>query len=176
MEKERCFDQSLPAGLNNKNYVRKRLSNFSFTMIIMGISFILYYLGLFGNEAGPLQPEQLGENLAALGVSKIHIFLFFLSVFIITIVWNWMFNLICLLVGLRLTCTKKVNNESAVCGASVKRKKAVHKKTGVIITRYVCSHGHERSQVTFNQVKKGSVGHTLWVISLLFCIMAFYLT
>ncbi|MBW2061613.1 MAG: hypothetical protein JRI95_08645 [Deltaproteobacteria bacterium] len=176
MKKERYFGQALPPGLNNRNYIQKRLSNFSLTMIVMGISFILYYLGLFGNVEGPLQPGQLGEKLAAMGVSRIHVLLFFITVLAITIAWNWIYNLVSLLTGARLTCTKKMDNGNTVCGASVTREKVAHNKTGIAVTRYVCSHGHERFEATFNPVKKGTLGHTVWVISLLFCIMAFCLT
>ena len=103
---------------NNRNYGRERLFNFGVTMIVMSICFPLYYLGLFGNVEGPLQPARLGERLASMGVSKTHMLALFLSFLIISVTWNWIYNLVSLLIGSRLICFKKVGHEGAACGGA----------------------------------------------------------
>ena len=142
-------------------------------MIVMGFCFPLYYLGLFGTVDGPLNPAQLGAKFADMGVSKTHMLVFFLSFMNIAVTWNWIFNLMSIAIGSRLTCNK-TDKEGTPCGAPVKRIKVVHKKTGSVTPLYVCSHGHKRPEAHFHPVKKGTFSHTLWVISLFFCIIVFY--
>lgn len=139
----------------------------------MSICFPLYYLGFFGSVEGPLHPAQLGETLAGMGVCKTHVLVFFLSFMIFAITWNWIYNLVSLLIGSRLTCNN-TNDHRAPCGAPATRKKAAHKKTGRVVAQYVCAQGHKRPQAHFHPVKKGTFSHTLWVLSLLFCIIIFY--
>ncbi len=162
------------AGWNTRTYFQQRLKNFAWTMIVMGASFALYYLGLFGNVEGPLQPAKLGENLAGIGISKTHLLVFFGCLTLISITWNWMYNLACHLVGLRLTCKRKIGAEGAVCGARVTRKKTVHKKTGRQAPAYVCEHGHKRLDAHFHPVAKGTLTHSVWVISLVLCAVVFF--
>ena len=150
--------------------------SFGLAMIVMGICFPLYYLGLFGTVEGPLNPTHLGARLAGMGVSKTHLLVLFLSLTIIAGTWNWIYNLVNLLIGSHLTCTKKVDHDGNVCGASVMRKKVMHKKTGIVVPQYVCNHGHKRPKADFHPVKKGAFSHTLWVISLLFYIIVLYLS
>ena len=69
------------------------------SMVVMGGSFFLYYLGLFGNVQGPLTPGNIGEFLAGMGVAKIHVLVFFLSFFIIALTWNHIFNLVTYITG-----------------------------------------------------------------------------
>ena len=160
---------------SSQDFIRQRLSSFGLTMIIMGICFPLYYLGFFGSVDGPLNPSQLGGRLAAMGVSKTHMLVFSLSLLTITASWNWIYNLICFFMGLRLTC-KKTIEAGAPCGAPVTRKKVMHKKTGVIIARYLCENGHKHPEAHFHPVTKGTASHSLWVVSLLFCVVLFYLS
>ena len=156
-----------------QDFLRQRFACFGLSMIVMGICFPLYYLGLFGTEEGPLNPAQLGVKFAGIGVTKTHMMVFFFSLMIIAVTWNWIFNLVSIAIGSRLTCNK-IDKEGIPCGAPVKRIKVVHKKTGRVAPVYVCSHGHKRPEAHFHPVKKGTLSHTLWVISLLFCIVVFY--
>ena len=174
MKKKEASRQDSPGGWNNGTYFQQRLKSFSWTMIVMGISFFLYYLGFFGNVEGPLEPARLGKRIAGMGVTKTHIEVIFLSLTMISISWNWIYNLAARLIGLRPTCTKKTGDENIVCGALATREKIVDKKTGRIAPQYVCEHGHKRPDAHFHPVKKGTVSHTVWVISLLFCIIVFY--
>lgn len=155
---------------NKQDFLRQRLTSFGLTMIAMGICFPLYYLGLFGGVEGPLNPGHLGERLSGIGVSKSHVLVLFLSFLIIFITWNWIYNLASLLSGSRMTCNK-TNGKDTPCGAPVTRTKVVHKKTGIVVAQYVCTQGHKRPEAHFHPVKKGTVSHTLWVISLLFCVI-----
>ena len=161
---------------STQDFLRQRLTRFGLSMIVMGICFPLYYLGLFGTVEGPLNPAQLGAKLAGMGVSKTHMLVFFLSFMIIAVTWSWIYNRASLLMGLRLTCIKTLNHEGTVCGAPVTKNKVVHKKTGTVIPQYVCTHGHKRPEAHFHPVKKGIFSHTLCAISLLFCVIIVYLS
>ena len=157
-------------GGGTKDFFRQRLTSFGLTMIAMGVCFPLYYLGLFGGVEGPLTPALLGERLGGMGVSKTHMLIFFLSFLIFAVTWNWVYNLVSLLIGSRMTCNK-TSSHGMPCVAPVTRSKVVHKKTGIVAIQYVCTHGHKRPGANFHPVKKGAVSHTLWVISLLFCVI-----
>ena len=88
-------------------YIRKRTHSLGWSMIVMGVSFFLYYLGLFGNVDGPLTPETLGKSLAGMGVEKVHMLMFFLSFFIIALTWNHIFNLVTYITGSSSAPVKK---------------------------------------------------------------------
>jgi hypothetical protein len=159
--------------LSNRTYGRQRLHNFGLTMIVMGICFIFYYLGFFGNVKGPLNPAQVGETFARLGVSKTHVLVFACALMVFAITWNWLYNLMKFLRGSQLTCNR-MGDPSGPCGAPVIREKIVHEKTGQTVSRYVCPHGHKRPAAHFHPVKKGIVSHTLWVMAVIFCLIVFY--
>jgi len=89
------------------HYIRKRTQHFGLSMVVMGISFFLYYLGLFGNVDGPLAPGKIGESLAGMGVEKTHMLMFFLSFFIIAMTWNHIFNLVTYITGSGVDPVKK---------------------------------------------------------------------
>lgn len=95
----------------NKNqlngYIRKRTHSLGWSMVVMGASFFLYYLGLFGTVQGPLAPETIGETLAGMGVEKIHMLTFFLSFFIMALTWNHIFNLVTYVTGSGFGSVKK---------------------------------------------------------------------
>lgn len=151
------------------DYGRQRLFNFGITMMVMGVSFLLYYLGFFGNVEGPLQPEKLGAALGDMGVSRSYLVLFLLFLAVIAITWNWMYNLISMLSGTRMTCTKKIGNMDKVCGASVTRQKIQEKGAGRHV--YACAKGHKCRDALFNPLKKGTTGHIVWATLLLFCVI-----
>ncbi|WP_300455773.1 hypothetical protein [Desulfobacula sp.] len=156
----------------NNDYIRKRTQCFGMSMMVMGVSFFLYYLGLFGNVEGPLSPGKIGASLAGIGVTKAHALMFFLSFFIIAMTWNHLYNLVSLMMGSRLTCNHK-NKEGHICGALTRKiKTGTDKKKGGV--RYTCVNGHTCFNAGFRPVKKGSVSHTVWVTALLFCVIILY--
>ena len=63
----------------NDRFFRNRLRSFGISMIVMGISFVFYYLGLFGTVEGPLNPDRIGMTLAGMGVEKWHVVFFFIG-------------------------------------------------------------------------------------------------
>jgi hypothetical protein len=89
------------------HYIRKRTQHFGLSMVVMGVSFFLYYLGLFGNVDGPLAPGQIGESLSGMGVEKTHMLIFFLSFFIVAMTWNHLFNLVIYITGSKVSPQKK---------------------------------------------------------------------
>ena len=113
-----------------RGFVRNRLYHFGLTMVVMGISFFLYYLGLFGTVEGPLTPANIGASLSSLGITQRHVIIVLLSLLIGAVSWNWVFNMTSLVVGSRMTCKAPLKDADAVCGAPVKRTRRVAKRSG----------------------------------------------
>jgi hypothetical protein len=155
-------------------FVRNRLHYFGLTMVVMGASFILYYLGLFGTVEGPLTPSHMGASLSALGVTQRHVITVLLSLLIGAVSWNWVFNLTSLAIGRRMSCKAHLKDGLGFCGAPVKRTRRVAKRSGRIVVDYVCECGHRSSEAHFHPMKKGTVSNTVWVACLLFVIIAFF--
>ncbi|MCF8067669.1 MAG: hypothetical protein K9L30_03685 [Desulfobacterales bacterium] len=155
--------------------LQQRASNFGITMIVMGACFILYYLGFFGSQEGPLQPEKIGDALAGMGITRGDMMMFFFSAAIIAGTWNWVVNLTCFLIGARMTCSKPLAGGKSVCGVSVKRKSAFCNKIGEKRIHYVCSQGHKQPEARFQAIKKGPFSHSLWITCLLFGTMIFFI-
>jgi len=160
---------------NSRNFLQQRLIRFCISMLVMAVCFPLYYLGLFGSVEGPLNPARIGDQLAVMGVTRTHAMVLFLSFLIIAVSWNWIYNLVSLLMGSRLTCKRMLSGDT-VCGAPVKRSKIINKKTGQRVPQYSCSKGHKRPDAHFHPVRKGTVSHTIWVMSLVFCVIVFLMS
>jgi len=160
---------------NSRTFIQKRLIRLCLSMLVMILCLPFYYLGLFGTVDGPLNPGRFGDALAGMGVTKTHSLVFFLSFLIIAVSWNWVYNLVSLLIGSRLTCNKP-DEEGKPCGAPVERRKVEHKKTGQRVPQYVCAKGHKRPEAHFHPVKKGTISHTVWVIALIFCVIVLFLS
>jgi hypothetical protein len=143
------------------------MHHFGWTMIVMGASFGLYYLGLFGSVDGPLRPEHIGDQLAAVGFTRPHLLLLLVSLLGIAVVWNWLFNAICRLLGLRLTCACRMEASDGFCPAPVRRVRRGH---------YVCAEGHTRPNGRFHALKKGTVAHFIWMMFLIFGAIVVHLT
>jgi hypothetical protein len=162
--------------ISSGRFLRQRLRHFLLSILVMMVCFPLYYLGFFGSAEGPLNPADLGTKLASLGVTRTHLEVFSLLWLIVAIAWNWIYNLVSLKSGLRLTCSKKLDEEGTLCGAPVKRSKAASKKTGKSVTQYACAKGHKGPDAHFHPVTKGTVSHTLWVIALVFCVIVLFMS
>ena len=160
---------------NGLSFIHKRLVRMSLSTLVMILCFPLYYLGLFGSVEGPLNPARIGDFLAGMGVTKTHSLVFFLSFLIIAVSWNWIYNIVSLLVGGRLTCNK-ADEEGKPCGARVERRKVEQKKTGQKVAQYVCANGHKRPDAHFHPVQKGMVSHTVWLVALTLCVVVFFLS
>lgn len=159
---------------NSRTFVQQRLIRFCLSMLMMVICFPLYYMGLFGTVEGPLNPSRLGDVLAGMGVTQTHILMFFIFILAIAVTWNWIYNLVCLGIGSRLTCRRETNGRGAVCGAAVRRSRILQRKTGERATQYVCVHGHKRADAHFHPVKKGAASHALWAILLSFAVIVYF--
>ena len=158
----------------SRTFVQQRILRSCLSMLVMIICIPLYYLGLFGSVDGPLHPARIGQALAGMGVTRTHSLVFFLSFLIAAVAWNWIYNLVSLCIGARLTCERKTAVQGTLCGAPVKRKKVVRKRTGQVAAQYVCSEGHKSPQAHFHPIKKGTVSHTVWVISLAFFLIVVF--
>lgn len=153
---------------------RGRIRYCGINLVVMGASFVLYYLGLFGGGVdGPLRPENMGEWLAGVGVTRHHAVVMFAAVALCAVSWNWMFNLIAHLSGRRLTCNA-TDPQGDVCGAPVKRVSMGENCNGQM-TLYICSLGHRCKQAHFHAIRKGIVGKTIVAITVTFSLMAYFL-
>jgi len=150
----------------SRSFIQKRMLRVLVSLLVWAICVPLYYLGLFGSVDGPLNPARIGEWLAGLGATRTHSMILFLSFLIISVSWNWVYNLVSLLRGSRLTCTR-TNAGGSPCGAGVTRSKTKNQKQAV----YICTQGHRRADAHFHPVRKGTLSHSIWVISLVFCII-----
>lgn len=153
-----------------RGFIQTRFQNFSLTMIVMGASFSLYYLGLFGGVPGPLEPARIGDRLASLGFSDRHLLVTFLVFLAISISWNWLYNAVNRLRGRYMTCAFRKDGGVAYCAAPI-----VKEKSDLVKGRYVCTAGHACSQAHVRVVKKGTVSHFLWMLWLILSLMVFYL-
>ena len=169
-------DSALGRWWHSRNFIQKRLIRFGLSMLTMVVCFPLYYAGLFGGVDGPLNPARIGSRLASLGVSRTHAMLLFLSFLIIAVSWNWIFNLVSMAIGSRLTCKRVLGDKGRFCGAPVKRGTVRHKKTGAGVSQYICAEGHKRPDAHFHPLKKGAVSHCIWIVSLAFCIIVFFMS
>ena len=158
-----------------RSYAPQRLRHFGLTMIVMGVSFFLYYLGLFGRIEGPLNPAQLGVQLAVGGVTKAHVLITATGLTLLTVTWNWLYNLAGFLLGARRTCSR-IDDRGHVCRQPAGRRRTMRAKGGQSRTRYVCAVGHSQTHAHFHALKKGTIGHMLWVIALIFTVIVFYAT
>ena len=172
---KKVYNTAIWGKMYKKNYGQQRLFNFGVTMMVMGGSFFLYFLGLFGNVDGPLTPDRLGTYLADLGVSQIHIMILSLFITIVSITWNHVFNLVSFLIGARMTCTC-FNTDGRQCNAAVRRIKTKERKTGTRVARYLCEHGHKCNEAHFKSIKKGPVSHSVWIISMIFSGIVLFLS
>lgn len=149
-----------------RSFVQDRLYRFGLTMIVMGASFGLYYLGLFGGVDGPLNPDRIGEKLAALGFSNRHLLTVLMVFLVVAIIWNWLYNALNRFFGRRMTCSLRLKDTQALCALPVRRDSS---------GQFVCSAGHRCHSARFNPVKKGTVAHFIWMMFLIFSAMVFYL-
>jgi hypothetical protein len=159
---------------NAKSFLQKRMIRLCLSMGMLIICTPLYHLGFFGSVDGPLHPAHIGDALAAMGVTKTHAKIFFLSFLIITVSWNWIQNVASHLMGLRLTCNR-LDERGNFCGTPVSRRWGVLRGTGAAGWIYACSKGHERPEAHFHPVQKGRTGHAVWLTTLAFCVIVFSL-
>lgn len=130
---------SMKAPSNRHGYFRNRLQNFGLTMVVMGISFGLYYLGFFGGVPGPLSPGHIGDVLSGMGIADRHLLILCLSLTAVALTWNWLYNA----VG-----------------------RLLHRNSG--------GAGYRIPEFQFRVIKKGTVGHFMWMMFLVFSIIILY--
>lgn len=155
--------------MQGRNFVQQRLHHFSLTLMVMGASFLLYYLGFFGGVDGPMQPERIGERMATMGCRKGHVLIILSLLTVIAIIWNWIYNAVSRLLGRRMVCIFHSKRDGVPCGLPVNRQKGREK-----VPQYVCRDGHACSEALFVAVKKGTVGHFMWMMWLILTLIVLY--
>jgi hypothetical protein len=160
---------------NSRNFIQKRMLRMCLSILVMVLCFPLYYLGFFGTVEGPLNPAHIGETLANMGVTRIHSMVIFLTFMIIAVSWNWIFNFVSILMGSRLSCSR-TNATGKPCGEKVTRERILDRKSGKKVFQYTCEKGHKRNNAHFHPMKKGTISHSLWLISVAFCVIVFFMS
>lgn len=121
-----------------RGFIQSRLQNLGLSMMVMGLSFVFYYLGFFGGVEGPLSPGRIGDALARLGFSGRHLLMLCLSLTAIALTWNWLYNAF---------------------------RRLLHKD--------MPGTGHGNPEARHRVIKKGTIGHFLWIMFLAFSIIVF---
>ena len=161
--------ESMAAGRGHGSFAQSRMRNFGVTMAVMGASFVLYYLGFFGGVSGPLQGASIGDWLANLGFKPRHLLGMFLMLTVLSIIWNWVYNGLNRLFKWNLRCAAPLNDSGGLCS------EPVVERTGYDAgQQYVCRAGHTCGQAQVRAVGKGTIGHFLWMMFLIFSVIVYY--
>jgi hypothetical protein len=139
---------------------------FGLNMIVMAVSFALYYLGFFGRVDGPLSMASIGRGLADAGFTVASFQAMLVAFFAIALTWNWVLNLIAHHSGQRMTCSKGSAQEG-FCGELVQRKRDPSGKGWT----FTCPHGHRRGEAHFHPIRKGKLANSILMASLAAAIM-----
>ena len=142
---------------------------FGLNMIVMAVSFGLYYLGFFGGVDGPLATVSLGRTLAGIGFTSASFQVMLVILFIIALTWNWVLNLAAHLTGQRLTCTKGSPQEG-FCAELVQRDREDSGKSWT----YTCPRGHCRNDAHFHPIRKSKLANSLLMASLVAAVMFYF--
>jgi hypothetical protein len=151
-------------------YMQRWKTKFGLNMIVMAICFALYYLGLFGGVEGPLTVTNIGRGLAEAGLTSDHFQALLVALFAIALCWNWVVNLLAHATGQRLTCSAG-GPEQGFCGAPVERARPAGDAAEWV---YTCAHGHRRAEAHFHPVRKGTAANTVLLVSLVCCLMYYF--
>jgi hypothetical protein len=119
MTKKKKEDHRMKPNSRN-SYAQRWKVGFGLNMIVMAVSFGLYYLGFFGRVDGPLTLPNIGRALADIGFTVGSFQAMLVIFFVIALTWNWILNLIAHLTGQRLSCTQG-RPQQGFCGALVHR-------------------------------------------------------
>jgi hypothetical protein len=153
----------------NRSYAQRWRIGFGLNLIVMAVSFALYYLGFFGRVDGPLSMTNIGHGLASLGFTSESFQGFLIVVFIAALTWNWVLNMVAHLTGQRLTCTAGSAKEG-FCGTLVTRRRGAGRQEWV----YTCPNGHERKEAHFHPIRKGNLANSLLLVSLVSALMYYF--
>jgi hypothetical protein len=168
MKKKKIEDQPMEQ-TQRSSYPQRWKFGFGLNMIVMAVSFGLYYLGFFGRVDGPLSMPNIGRALADIGFTVNSFQVLLVALFVIALVWNWVLNLIAHLNGQRLTCAKGSPQEG-FCGELVQRDRD---ETGENWA-YTCPRGHCRKDAHFHPIRKGKLANSLLMASLAAALMFYF--
>ncbi len=128
-------------GYASRNDAIDQLRRFGWSMVSLAASVGLYFMGFFNSVQGPLNSDRMGTTLAQLGVTSTHLIAGAAVLFVLSVSWNWIYNLF---------------HRSAA-----KRRSGMntgHKNRNI-----------DRAQV-YEPVRKGPWGHVLWMAMLILLI------
>jgi hypothetical protein len=151
------------------SYAQRWKFGFGLNMIVMAVSFGLYYLGFFGRVEGPLAMANIGRELAGIGFTSASFQGMLVVLFIIALTWNWVLNIVGHMTGQRLTCAKGSPQEG-FCGELVQRDRDDSGKSWT----YACPHGHRRKDAHFHPIRKGKLANSLLMASLVAAVMFYF--
>jgi hypothetical protein len=168
MTKKKKEDQAMNQN-QRSGYAQRLRVGFGLNMIVMAVSFGLYYLGFFGRVDGPLSMPNIGQGLAGIGFTVASFQAMLVVLFVVALTWNWVLNLVAHLTGQRLTCAKGSPQEGH-CGELVQR----HRDDSGKAWSYTCPRGHCRTDAHFHPIRKGQLANSILMASLAAAVM-FYL-
>ncbi|EMS80738.1 hypothetical protein [Desulfotignum phosphitoxidans] len=130
---------------DDNRLIRQQAMRLMVTLVSLGGSIWLYYLGFFGTVEGPLNPEKIGAAMAGKNIAPGHLLAGLFLIFLVSISWNWVYNLI-----------HRIKIERAA-------------------SRHPQAAGKQKNEpVTFQPVRKGPWSHTIWAGALMgligFCV------
>lgn len=130
---------------DDNRLIRQQVMRLVVTLASLGGSIGLYYLGFFGTLEGPLNPEKISAAVADSDIGPGHLLAGLFLIFLVSISWNWVYNLI-----------NRIKIDRAA-------------------TRHMQTAGKQKIEpVTFQPVRKGPWSHTIWAGSLMgligFCV------
>jgi len=151
--------------LGRGNPLQRRLTGVGLNMIVMALSFMLYYLGFFGKVDGPLSMTNIGKALSGVGITSDGLQIILFVLFVISLTWNWVLNLVARRTGRNFSCTYG-NKEKGPCGLLAQR--STDSKGRWI---YTCPSGHRKPEAHFQPIKKGVFANSAMMVSLACCVM-----
>ncbi|MHC1729645.1 MAG: hypothetical protein AB9866_27195 [Syntrophobacteraceae bacterium] len=149
---------------------QRRLIGFGLNMIVMALSFMLYYLGLFGTVDGPLSMTNISKAISSSGITVNDVRIILVILFVIALTWNWIINIVARRAGWNFSCTAG-KKEKQPCGQLVQRSREAKGQGWV----YTCPSGHRGTEALFHPIRKGKVATSLLMVALAACAM-FYVS
>lgn len=154
-------------GRGNPN--QRRLIGFFVNMVVMVLSIMLYYLGLFGTVDGPLNVTNIARVISSAGITTNDVQIILVILFVIALTWNWILNMVARRSGWNYSCAAGTK-EKRPCGQLVRRGPDGGGQGWV----YTCPSGHRRTEALFHPIRKGNLATSLLMVALVCCVMFYF--
>lgn len=145
---------------------QRTLRSFGLNMVVMALSFMLYYLGLFGTVEGPLNINSIARTMADAGISftRDDLQIVLITLCVIALTWNWILNMVARQAGWNYSC---IAGKKEPCGQLARRSRDENGQGWI----YTCASGHKETRALFRPIRKGKVAICLLMVALASCVM-----